>query len=303
LHAHVSERLANAPGSRLYLGTRAQELGPEHVTLADGTRLAARFTVDARGPELPPAGGPGFGFQKFLGLELSVQQRANLREPILMDALLPQEEGFRFMYVLPFAADRVLIEETFFAEQPELDRPRSRAAILRYAHERGFEVRAVLREEEGVLPMPWNLPPVALGAGPIRAGYRAGFFHPVTGYSFPLALRFARALSVDSEQPRAEHGALAALVRQHNAQLHLLRTLVRMMFEWFPPAQRYHVLEHFYRLPEPVIERFYAAELGALDAARLFWGAPPRGLSIRRALSSSLAPSRPHAASAAEQSS
>jgi lycopene beta-cyclase len=35
------------------------------------------------------------------------------------------------------------------------------------------------------------------------------------------------------------------------------------------------VLEHFYRLPEALIERFYADRLSALDRLRILSGRPP----------------------------
>jgi lycopene beta-cyclase len=239
--------------------------------------------VDARGPAaaLVPK---GTGYQKFLGLELSVDPQEELREPILMDACLPQHDGFRFMYVLPFAPDRVLVEETFFSEGPRLDDASSERAILAYAGGLGLRVRGPIRRERGVLPMPWSAPPPPLPEGPICAGFRGGYFHPVTGYSFPLAVRFALALADSHPAPLARDSRLRQFSRNHERQLGFLFALTRMMFTGFAPEQRFQVLEHFYRLPEPLIERFYAAQLGMLDRARLFWGAPPRGLSLRRVL-------------------
>ena len=37
-----------------------------------------------------------------------------------MDARVPQEGGFRFMYVLPFTSKRLLIEDTRYSDGPEL---------------------------------------------------------------------------------------------------------------------------------------------------------------------------------------
>ena len=43
------------------------------------------------------------GFQKFVGLELRWNRPRSVKhEPVLMDACLPQQDGFRFMYLLPF---------------------------------------------------------------------------------------------------------------------------------------------------------------------------------------------------------
>ena len=55
-----------------------------------------------------------------------------------------------------------------------------------------------------------------------------------------------------------------------------------MMFLAAEPADRYRVLERFYRLPEPLIERFYAGGLSLSDRVRILSGAPP--VRVGRAL-------------------
>jgi len=51
--------------------------------------------------------------------------------------------------------------------------------------------------------------------------------------------------------------------------------LNRMLFRAARPDQRYRVLERFYRLPQPLIERFYAGETTLADKARILSGKPP----------------------------
>lgn len=53
------------------------------------------------------------------------------------------------------------------------------------------------------------------------------------------------------------------------------RMLSRMLFGAAEPGQRRRVLERFYRLPEPLIERFYAGRSTATDMARVLVGRPP----------------------------
>ncbi|RZJ40831.1 MAG: lycopene cyclase, partial [Brevundimonas sp.] len=53
------------------------------------------------------------------------------------------------------------------------------------------------------------------------------------------------------------------------------RLLNRMLFRAAKPQERYKVLERFYRLPEPLIERFYAAGSTLADKARILSGKPP----------------------------
>lgn len=281
LHRVVSERLARAPHAELLLGESVAALRDDAVELSDGRVLQAALVIDARGPERCPAQRER-GFQKFLGLELEVEAGHRFREPVLMDAQLPQRDGLRFMYVLPFGADRLLLEDTYFSDTPTLHEAEYERDILAYAAAHGVKVRGVVRRETGVLPMPWRgeLPSVP-EYGPVRAGYAGGYFHPVTGYSFPIAVRFAEALA-ETCRRGFDRAPLRSFAERHGAQLGYLFTLTRTMFGWFEPAQRYAVLEHFYRLPEALIERFYAATLSPLDRARIFVGAPPRGLSLRR---------------------
>ncbi|MEY4508784.1 MAG: hypothetical protein RLZZ450_906 [Pseudomonadota bacterium] len=289
LHEVVSARLSRSVGSELVLGRSAESVGTDVVLLDDGRSLRARLVVDARGPTLEVQARPpsARGYQKFVGLELRVREHA-LREPVLFDARVPQHDGFRFMYTLPLSPQRLLVEETFFSDGPELDQAASNLAILAYAHREGYGVAEVVRTERGVLPMPWQDADFDPRLRPLVAGYRAGLFHPVTGYSLPVAVRFALALaacdfSTLTEQPDAP-SPLSSFAQAHAAQRPFLRLLTRLLFTGFAPHERYSVLSHFYRLPAPLIERFYAGELRTLDRARVFLGMPPRGFSVARAL-------------------
>jgi lycopene beta-cyclase len=250
--------------------------------LADGERIEAPLVIDARGPD-PDAARPKCGFQKFLGLEIDFAREHGVARPILMDATVPQTDGFRFFYVLPMAARRLLIEDTAFSPSPELAPERMRALVLAYAAQFG-RVESVGRVETGVLPMPWAAsrpPPLT---SPLVAGYRGGWFHPATGYSFPIAIRLA--CYVAAHAPRDVLGpGLAALQRTHRRQARYAEQLNRLLFTAFPPDAMWNVFERFYRLPEALIQRFYALSLTPLDRARILIGRPPHGFSLTRALS------------------
>ena len=59
------------------------------------------------------------------------------------------------------------------------------------------------------------------------------------------------------------------------------RMLTRMLFNAADPPQRWRVMQRFYRLPEPLIERFYAGRLTALDKLRIVTGKPPHAGGIQ----------------------
>jgi lycopene beta-cyclase len=283
LSAAVAAALARSPGSRLLLGRSVSEVSADGVTLDDGERLSGRVVIDARGPgTLADHAGLRCGYQKFLGLELELADEHGLSAPILMDATVPQQDGFRFFYVLPLAERRLLVEDTVFSTWPELDGVRARNAALSYAGQFG-RVLGIARTERGVLPMPWAGTPSAALTSPLAAGYQGGWFHPATGYSLPVALRLA--VCVAEQAPDRVLGPeLAALQREQRKQVRFAQQLNRLLFHGFAPSAMWNVFERFYGLPEAVIERFYALTLTGLDRARLLIGRPPRGFSLRSTL-------------------
>lgn len=147
LDALVSKRLSAA---QCRLQVRVARLEAHAVTLASGEQIAARGVIDARGPDgaMP---GLELGWQKFVGIEFA----ASSSEPdcaIVMDATVPQLDGYRFVYVLPFDRDRVLVEDTYYSDTPDLDASAVADRVRALAAERGL-CGPELREERGVLPI------------------------------------------------------------------------------------------------------------------------------------------------------
>jgi lycopene beta-cyclase len=279
--AAVLRRRFAARGDCAHLvGRRAIAIEAQRVVLDDGATLEARLVVDATGAERRANPSASCGYQKFVGLELELAREHGLERPILMDACVDQAQGYRFFYALPFGPRRVLLEDTRFADTPELAPEELRAEVLRYAEHLGLLVAGIAREEHGVLPMPWTEHRFETAGPPLRAGYRGGWFHPATGYSFPLAVRLAL-LSTAVEPERLFEGPLRELARALEAPARHARALNRLLFRWFEPRDRAHVFERFYRLPEPTIRRFYALRATFLDRARVIGGRPPRGFSLR----------------------
>lgn len=275
----VSAALRDHVGSSLLLGTEVTSLSPDCVELSSGDEMQATVVVDARGPTAPK--GPAkAGYQKFLGLELELARPHGLEVPILMDARVDQEHGYRFAYVLPLDRQTLLVEDTCFHDSPDLAVDAVRGEVRAYAARRGWDVVGIKREEAGVLPMPWAGTFTTPGPGPLIGGYRGGWFHPGTGYSFPVALRLAE--FVASRPASALFGReLVRFAGRHRRQVTFAQFLNRLLFRWYPPGDRRFIFERFYRLSESTIENFYALRLRRRDVFRLLGGRPPRGLSIR----------------------
>ncbi len=283
LHAAVTAAL----GSSVMTGCEVAELAADGVRLADGRRLSAPAVMDARGPA--DAGGLVLGFQKFAGLEVECAEPHGLVDPVIMDATVPQRDGYRFVYLLPFSPTRVLIEDTRYADGPALDAADLLEEARAYARDRGWTIAREVREEHGVLPVAlagdiaafWDRAERESPVG--RLGLRAALFHPTTGYSLPDAMRAARRLA---ELPQITTASTAACVRALSTELWeargFYRLLDRMLFHAARGPERYRVLQRFYRLPEPLIRRFYAARCTRADKLRVLTGRPP--VPIGRAL-------------------
>jgi lycopene beta-cyclase len=75
---------------------------------------------------------------------------------------------------------------------------------------------------------------------------------------------------------------LEARARRHWNATRFYRRLGAMLFGAARPEARWRVFARFYRLPEPLIERFYAGRSTLADRARILCGRPP--VPIGRAL-------------------
>jgi lycopene beta-cyclase len=277
LSGAVTERLHAAGGRVLLNAPVAVTSGG--FTLSDGRRLNAQVVLDARGAQ-PSARGVSVAFQKFVGLEVELGADGPWSVPVVMDATVPQVGGYRFIYVLPFTRRRVLIEDTIYGDDAELDLADAESRVWTYAREHGATIQRVVRREVGVLPLPLSPLPAVETAG-VAIGYRGGFFHPVTGYSLPLAARVATAVA-SARAPADVPAAVAAIARDLQSQHRFHRLLNRLLFQAMPPAARWHALERFYRLPDATIARFYASRNTLWDRVRVLAGRPPRGVSLTR---------------------
>jgi lycopene beta-cyclase len=269
--------IAASLGEVLQTATPVAALTPTSVTLASGEVLRARAVIDGRG--LRATSRLALGYQTFLGQEVRLAAPHQLTAPLLMDASVAQQGGYRFVYVLPFDADRVLIEDTHYVDTPAWEPERLRANIAAYARGRNWQVAQVLREEQGSLPIVLAGDADGYWAdlqGQPCAGLRAGLFHATTGYSLPHAVRLAERIAAlgDLNAP-ALFDAIRASALQEWRRQRFFRLLNRMLFLAGEPDCRWRVMQRFYRLPAPLIARFYAARPTLADKARLISGKPP----------------------------
>nr|BFD59401.1 hypothetical protein CKG001_15080 [Bdellovibrio sp. CKG001] len=266
----------------ILLQTPVAEVHRDCVTLSDGRIFRSKKVIDARG--WGTSSEVKRGYQKFVGLDVKLSRPHGLQHVILKDVLVPQADGYRFVYILPWNEKELLVEDTYYSNTPNLDVETIQAGILQYISQKGWTVETVIRQEVGCLPLDlYPSPVMSVNAQePLRLGASSGIYQPVTGYTFPQTVTCVHALATSSLD--TWDVVLTDVQKGFKRQARYLRTLNRMMFLAAVPEKRYVILERFYQLSEGLIERFYQGRLSLFDKLRILCGKPP--VSVWRAVKS-----------------
>jgi lycopene beta-cyclase len=275
LAAEVAKAL---PATSILTDMPVVAISPTSVTLANQRVLTASGVIDGRGQKKTDS--LDLRWQKFLGQEVELAADHGLKGPIIMDATVPQHDGYRFVYTLPYGPRHVLIEDTYFSDGRDLAPELLRKHIADYAVQQGWDIVRVIREEAGILPL-------AIGGditkfldegtpGVARVGLAAGLFHPVTGYSFPDAVRMADLVAA---LPDFSSATIHRAARDHATRVWnirgMYRILNRMLFLAAQDEERRTILERFYEHPDDLVGRLYAADNRWMDWRQVFSGRPP----------------------------
>ena len=292
LESEVAKVMARS-GARLLLGERVQSASASQVALESGKRLHAGLVLDARGSQDRKGGA---GFQKFVGWEIETREAASGlgHIPIFMDATVEQVDGYRFVYVLPMSATRFLVEDTYFSRSRVLARDIVADRLRAYLVGRGVDRYEIVREESGILPMPWRTDTdlATVDLAPVAIGYRAGLFHPATGYSLGLAAQTAERIARAAADGPSDslHSLASSIVDDLRAELDVnlrfARALNLLAFRTLPGGWlRSLVFAAVYRLSPDLLARFYAGRATVRDRFALL-GAVARVPLPRLALKS-----------------
>ena len=272
------------PADAVHLNTTAASLDAAGITLDDGTRIAAHNVIDCR-PFEPSKHLEG-GWQVFLGRHMRLDTPHGLERPTIMDAdveqLAPHGNGgaFRFIYTLPLAADEVFVEDTYYADEPKLDRDVLASRIGAYCGAKGWQ-GATMAEETGILPVITGGDFAAYQAsvaipGVAIAGARGGFSHPLTSYTVPIAVENALAIANAVSAGSADLTHFAEVrANAHWRATGFYRMLGRMLFGAAKPHERDRIFAQFYRRPQPLVERFYRGHSTWVDRISILTGRPP----------------------------
>lgn len=266
------------PKGTILTNREVSQLNPDGVLLANGEEIAARTVIDCR--SFAPTSDFTGGWQVFMGRHIRTHEPHGLERPIIMDASINQHDAYRFVYTLPLGSHELFVEDTYYADSGFLDRSALSRRIDEYCNQHGWQ-HDILGGETGVLPV---ITGGKFGAyqmsqrqnGVAVAGARGGFVHPLTSYTLPYAVRTAQLIAQNADLPGDQLGALLeAQARNHWRATKFYRRLGSMLFGVPDPNKRYRIFERFYRLPEGLIERFYAGKSTRKDRMRVLTGRPP----------------------------
>lgn len=282
--AAAFEELAAAGGVHLLPRERVLDVleRPGKAPMVRTTRraYAPHLVVDARGPRLDrgaaerPTDGDVWLGQEFVG------QTVRVTRPVfdpgtctLMDFRLAQDDGVRFLYVLPTSGTEALVESVHFSAGSRIDVAGHRARIedhLRRVY--GFERAdiAVLREERGCIPMTTERPRTVLGPRHYAIGAAGGAVRPSSGYAFLRIRRASRRVAADICAGRIPDAKIDTARRRllDDVFLHFLQVesaLVPSVFE-----------RMFARCPSSALIRFLTDRSTPLDEVLLVAALPKR---------------------------
>jgi len=201
------------------------------------------------------------------------------------DVKFPMRER-QFVYCLPFTDTEILVEDTYYTDGFELSENELAARVDDYINAKGWGEHELLRQEKGVLPITLAVDAsygenVTEGENkPVQLGMTGGYYHAVTGYSLPEAVKSAAIVSdmIAKHRPDYAEAILHEMIyhkRDHYREERFMRLLNRMLFRASKPENRYQVLERFYGLNEGLIARFYRNCLSKKDKLRILIGKPP----------------------------
>lgn len=283
------QALVQQLGRGVRLGCDVRRITDNEIETVDGEILRAPLVIDASG--IVPSqqtnrtfAGAACGWTKLIGFDLKLKKPHGLKNPLLVDATVPQMDGFRYFVCLPWDETHVLVEETFLSSSPELNQERISRSIRAYAERAGWEIESIERVEEGRMPLPLyaltddqpsdaavsfdgedftNQLPVSISTG-------SGWFHSATSYSLPDAVRIADFIC---GLPQLRTGPVRAELRKFRQnwieQQRFYRLLNRLIFRAVEPSLRYQVLERFYGLREDLIERYFAGISTRADRTKI----------------------------------
>ncbi|MEV0946634.1 lycopene cyclase family protein [Rhodococcus sp. NPDC049939] len=247
LNAPVLQSMLTKDSGTVFTG-RAVSLSPTCVHLTDGSALKARVVVDARGT----GAGADLAQQTAYGVvvEPDLAARALAGEDAVFmdwrrDNGAPTSAAPSFLYGVPLARDKYLLEETCLVGHP----PIPLSVLTSRLHHRLRARGVVVPPDSQVERVRFAVEPPhqarnSCSSGLVPFGSRAGLMHPGTGFSVATSLEYADVLA-----RHLRDGSAEGLWPWRARVVHPLRSLGLRVLLNLEPEQVPEFFEHFFDLP------------------------------------------------------
>ncbi len=271
------DRIKKQPGTDFLTGKKVIEITQDHVRLNNGKIFRAKCIIDGRGYR--ERLNFDTGYQKFVGIDLTLKEPHNLDHPVIIDATIKQKDGFRLMYVLPWEKNRLMLEDTYYTLNPEMDIKSIKNDILSYATSSGWRVKSIDRIEQGCTAIPMEEDPdlgKEMKKGIPMVGIRGGIINPMTGYASPAAIALADKISRLSEiNNKTVSDAIKKAIPEILPPLKFTRLMDRMMFTCTIPDELHLLFQYFFKKNEGMVSRFFSGRYKLKDYINIFTAVPP----------------------------
>lgn len=199
-------------GVRFY---KAKAMQIEHhefesiVVCDDGVDLKGSLVVDASGfgskfIEYDDHKVKNYGFQIAYGVLAEVDAHPfDLDKVVLMDwrdshCRDGNAKSSTFMYAMPFSSNLIFLEETSLVSRPALSHTEVKTRMVARLKHLGINVKRVLEDEKGLIPMGGPLPRIPQNV--IAFGANSGVVHPSTGYMMARTMTLAPIVAASINQ-------------------------------------------------------------------------------------------------------
>lgn len=201
--------------------------------------------------------------QHFLGLEIKTKEKVFDKTSFtLMDVDDTFDQGFAFMYLLPFKKTRALVEFTVFSDTP-LKKKEYKKKIRSYLYNNfGLDKQdyVIKRKEYGEIPMDDRPHTPSYASRIYNLGTVGGFTKPSTGYTFSRVHKYSRSCAKELANGKAPLPPNTSEYRFRYYDLLLLRVLSTNV-----PASRKIFRSLFKNSPVDLIFKFLSEETNFME--------------------------------------
>jgi lycopene beta-cyclase len=293
--------ITNHLGDGVRLGCEVRKISDNEVETTNGQFLRAPLVVDATGIHQDQVQKNRFfeapcAWMKYIGFDLKLNKPHGLKIPVLMDARVPQMDGFRYFSIIPLDDLNLIVQECYLSSNPDLNLQRIKRSIFAYGERNGWSMQSLsqplVHKEQAAVPLPLQTFPADhilhdaekiaiegedfVNRNPIQVSAAQGWYHSCSGQAVSDAVRVAEFIASRS---RLRTGPVRAELRHFRKDWvenqRFYRTFNRLVFQAVEPSLRHVAFDRLMGLKEDVIGRFQAGLSTKADAAKVLGIKPP----------------------------